>query len=107
MKNLAIWMKKNLFSTPLNSVISISVFSGLLLILGPFIQWLLIDSVLNVVKLLVLAWPLFLRSINSFSLVSILAKNYGVLLSPLFFSSPSFGGVKSLSAGARDYCGAG
>ena len=38
-------MKKNLFSTPLNSVISISVFSGLLLILGPFIQWLLIDSV--------------------------------------------------------------
>ncbi len=44
LQNVAQWMKKNLFATPLNTAISLSVICLLLSALGPFIQWLFIDS---------------------------------------------------------------
>ena len=44
-ENTAIWMKKNLFSTPVNTAISLIVICLLISFLGPFIQWLVIDSV--------------------------------------------------------------
>ena len=39
------WMKANLFSSPKNTAISIIIFCVFLKGLGPFLQWLLIDSV--------------------------------------------------------------
>tara|TARA_R110002072_G_scaffold64203_3_gene159410 strand:+ start:20682 stop:21743 length:1062 start_codon:yes stop_codon:yes gene_type:complete len=44
-EKLGQWLKKNLFSTPMNSVVSIILITILFKVSVPFIQWLLIDSV--------------------------------------------------------------
>lgn len=45
MQNTAIWLKKNLFSSPGNTMLSITVVSLVLMALGPLINWLVINSV--------------------------------------------------------------
>ncbi len=45
LQNIAIWLKKNLFSSPTNTMLSIVVISLFFMALGPMINWLLIDSV--------------------------------------------------------------
>ncbi len=45
MQNIAIWMKKNLFSSPGNTMLSITVLTLSLMVLGPLLKWLIIDSV--------------------------------------------------------------
>lgn len=45
MEAMAKWMKKNLFSTPMNSVISLFLIAGLIKLFGPVFNWLFIDSV--------------------------------------------------------------
>lgn len=44
-EKLGSWLKKNLFSTPLNSFISIILITIIFKVSIPFIQWLLVDSV--------------------------------------------------------------
>ncbi|MCR9206547.1 MAG: amino acid ABC transporter permease [Halobacteriovoraceae bacterium] len=42
---LAKWMKKNLFSTPGNSALSIVLLCSLISLLGPFFHWLFVDAI--------------------------------------------------------------
>lgn len=44
-ESMAKWMKKNLFSTKLNSVISLFLLAGILKVLTPIFNWLFIDAV--------------------------------------------------------------
>ncbi len=44
MQGLAVWMKKNLFSTPLNSAISLVLLGLLFKALGPLFYWLVVNS---------------------------------------------------------------
>ncbi len=44
-QDVAIWLKRNLFSTPFNTALSLSVICLILMALKPLIQWLVIDSV--------------------------------------------------------------
>jgi len=45
MEELALWLKKNLFSTPLNSMVSLLLIGIIFKILDPLFQWLVIDSI--------------------------------------------------------------
>jgi general L-amino acid transport system permease protein len=45
MESFAKWMKKNLFSTPLNSAVSLILIGLIVKALGPVLEWLLIDAI--------------------------------------------------------------